>query len=75
LNIDQGLRVLGSAHGFGSQRSAGLGEGHVSSLHRFSNQKSYLGIKMKNWGFHLNAAFSRLGLKLAHFFLPTKATS
>jgi hypothetical protein len=41
----------------------------------FPIKKSYLGIKMKNWGFHLKAAFSRLGLKLAHFFLPTKAIS
>jgi hypothetical protein len=31
--------------------------------------------KDENWGFHLNAAFTRLGLKLAHFFLPTKASS
>jgi hypothetical protein len=69
------LRVLGSTQCFGSQRSAGLGEGHVSSLHGFSNQKKQSWHKDENWGFHLNAAFTRLGLKLAHFFLPTKASS
>jgi hypothetical protein len=31
--------------------------------------------KDENWGFHLNAAFLLLGLKLAHFFLSTKAPS
>jgi len=32
-------------------------------------------MKMKNWGFHLNAALLRLGLKLADFFLPIKVPS
>ena len=60
---------------FRGQRSASLGEGHVRFLHGFSNQKKLSWHKDENWGFHLNAAFLLLGLKLAHFFLSTKAPS